>query len=986
MRRFTFLLIGIVFITQTIYSQEVSKYDPFISTENGKGKFVISASGKSAPLLISSEDWPGVIRAFKDLQSDIGKVTSFVPELYTDMIPGSKEIIIAGTIGRSSLIDKLIRDKKIDVNGITGKWETFLIQTVTAPLPGIRKALIIAGSDKRGTIFGIYEISRQIGVSPWYWWADVPVSKKSSLYVKNGRYIQGTPSVRYRGIFLNDEAPDLTNWIREKYGYATISEDPPVPKGIANYGHEFYTRLFELILRLKGNYLWPAMWNNAFNEDDPENPRLADEYGIVMGNSHQEPMLRAQKEWDRRYLRKIGTWNYARNPDILEAFWRDGIKRNKNYESIVTIGLRGANDTEMAPGGPEANITMLENIVDVQRKMLTDEINHDITKIPQLWCLYKEVQDYYKAGMRVPDDVTLLWAEDNWGNIRRLPTNEERKRSGGAGIYYHFDYHGGPRSYQWLNTNPIPKIWDQMSLAKQYGADRIWIVNAGHFKGYELPVEYFLDLAWNTEGETSENIIEYTEKWAEEQFGKIYSRDIAMILSGYTKYNGRRKPELLSPSTYSLINYNEAVRVVEDYKALTSKAEEIFNKLPVEMHDAFYQLVLFPTKASSIVNELYLASSMNDLYARQGRSSTNEMANQVRTIFRNDTSLMGYYNRDFAGGKWKHFMDQSHLGYTNWADPPSNSLRAIQIKEINVQDTPSMGVSIEGSEAVWPGEVSDPVLPEFDIFNTQSHYVDVFNKGKGSFTYVTASDDPWITFEKTKDTFGFDDRIWIKVNWNLAPKGKAKSVLRISGTGKEVAVIINTFNPADITLESLSGFIEGNEYVSIEAEHFTRLSNEGSYKWVRIEDYGHTLSAMRATTEVDAPPVIPGKNAPFLEYRMYLFSTGTFDVTSFFSPTLNYMPERGLKYGISFDDAPPQIITLVPENYNARNGNNDWEKTVSDNIRLSHSAHTIKSPGYHTLKIYMIDPGVVLQKIILDSGGLKPSYLGPPESFFKVPE
>jgi hypothetical protein len=381
MRKFLFLFITAIYPLTFINAQSAD--ESFISTENGKGKFTISASGKSAPLVISSNDWTGVIRAFKDLQMDIGKVSSLVPELYTDNLPKAKEIIIAGTIGKSPIIDNLINDKKIDVTGISGQWETFLIQVVSNPLPGIKKALIIVGSDKRGTIYGIYEISKQIGVSPWYWWADVPVSKKNGLYVNGGRFTQGSPSVRYRGIFLNDEAPDLTNWIREKYGSVTAGENPPIPKGVANYGHEFYSRLFELILRLKGNYLWPAMWNNAFNEDDPENPKLADEYGIVMGNSHQEPMLRAQKEWDRRYLKNIGTWNYAKHPDILEAFWREGIKRNKNFESIVTIGLRGANDTEMAPGGPQGNMAMLEKIVDVQRKILTEEIKTDINKIPQ---------------------------------------------------------------------------------------------------------------------------------------------------------------------------------------------------------------------------------------------------------------------------------------------------------------------------------------------------------------------------------------------------------------------------------------------------------------------------------------------------------------------------------------------------------------------------------------------------------------------------
>jgi hypothetical protein len=981
MQKLLIILLALINQLELLNAQLLN--ESFISFESGKGKFTISGSSKSTSLLVSSGEWPGVIRALKDLQSDIGKVTSSVPEIYFDNLPASKEIIIAGTIGKSALIDKLVKDKSIDVTDINGQWEMFVIQTVNKPMPGIKKAMIIAGSDKRGTIYGIYEVSKQIGVSPWYWWADVPVSKKETICVIPGRYVQGSPSVKYRGIFLNDEAPDLTNWIREKYGSAPVSDSPPVPKGVANYGHEFYSRIFELILRLKGNYLWPAMWNNAFNEDDPENPKLADEFGIVMGNSHQEPMLRAQKEWDRRYLKTLGPWNYSKNPDILKAFWREGIKRNKDFENIVTIGLRGANDTEMAPGGPKANMAMLENIVGVQRKILTDEIKRDITKIPQLWCLYKEVQDYYKEGMRVPDDVTLLWAEDNWGNIRRLPTTEERKRSGGAGIYYHFDYHGGPRSYQWLNTSPLAKIWDQMSLAKQYGADRIWIVNVGHFKGYELPMEYFMDLAWNTEKQTSENIHDYIKQWAVRHFGEKYSDDISTILSEYTKYNGRRKPELLTASTYSLINYNEFEKVVDDYKAVVSEAEDIFNKLPPEMHDAFYQLVLFPAKASSLVNELYLAAAKNELYARQRRASTNDLANQTRLLFQKDTSLMGYYNRDFAGGKWKHFMDQSHLGYTSWADPPVNSLRAIRLTELGVNGPPAMGISVEGSDSSWPEGKSDCVLPEFNAFSRQTHYIDIYNRGNGSFAWVAFPADPWISFNRVKGPFGFDDRLVVSVDWNTAPKGKSRSIIIIRGTEKDVPVTVNIFNPAGITRDTLTGFAEGNGYVSIEAEHFTKLTNEGSARWIRIEEYGHTLSAMRATTSADAAPLTPGKNSPCLEYRMYLFNTGSIDITSIFSPTLNFMAGRAVRYAISFDNEEPQTITLVPEDYNARNGNTDWEKTVSDNSRSGHSKHTIGTPGYHTLKIFMVDPGVVLQKIVVNSGGLKSSYLGPPESYFK---
>ena len=955
-----------------------------ISTKKAKGDFTLSANGKSAPLYISAKDYPGVIRALRDLQTDIKKVTNAEPLLSVDDIPLGEEIVIVGTLGKNPVIDQLVKKKKLNVESIEGKWESYLMQVVENPVNGIERALVITGSDKRGTIYGIYDLSKSIGVSPWYWWADVPVEHKDNLYVKPERYEQGPPSVKYRGIFLNDEAPDLSNWIIDKYGFVTPQKNPPIPEGVANYNHEFYTKLFELLLRIRGNYLWPAMWNNAFNEDDPENPKLADEYGIVMGTSHQEPMLRAQKEWDRRYLSTLGTWNYAKYPDTLNDFWREGIRRNKNYESIITMGLRGANDTPMAPGGPEANKSLLEKIVDVQRKIISEEMPVDVTKVPQMWCLYKEVLGFYKAGMRVPDDVTLLWAEDNWGNVRRLPTAEERKRSGGAGVYYHFDYHGGPRSYQWINTDPIPKIWDQMSLSKQYGADRIWIVNVGHFKGYEFPLEYFMNLAWDTNKWTNENLNEYTREWAEFQFGTKYAKDIAGIIEKYTRYNGRRKPELLRPDTYSLINYMEAETVVEDYKAIAKKAEKIYNELPVEKRPAFYELVLFPTKACAIVNELYFTAGKNALYAKQGRASTNDVAAETRSLFRADTSMMGFFNRSLLDGKWNHFMDQSHLGYTSWNDPPYNSLRAIDLKEIEIPDKALMGVSVEESEEVWPNEQNEAVLPQFDVFNQQQHYIDVFNKGKITFDFTASSGNPWVKLSEDKGTVEKDKRIWISIDWNKAPKGLSNSSVKIMGTNEEVVVNLKIFNPSGITQESLQGFVEGEGFVSIEAEHYTSKTGNGKRQWIKIEDYGHTLSGMRADATVDAPAAVPGKDSPCLEYKMYLFGKDTVDVEGIFSPTLNFMANRGLNYAVSFDDDTPQVITLVPADYNAQNGNRDWEWSVINNARYSHAKHLITKPGYHTLKIWMVDPGVVLEKIVVNLGGVKPSYLRPPESFHNI--
>ncbi len=958
-------------------------YDSYVSFNKGKDNFIISGGGKSTPLLVSSNDWWGVRRAFKDFQSDVERVTKIKPELFTGKIPSAKEVIIAGTIGKSSLIDKLIDEHKIDVNSIKGKWEDSFIQTVDNPFPGVKRALVIVGSDKRGTIYGIYDLSEKIGVSPWYWWADVPPKHHKSLYVIPGKYIEGSPSVKYRGIFLNDEWPDLTDWVIFKYGYAKQSINPPIPRGVANYGHEFYEHVFELLLRLKANYLWPAMWNNAFNEDDSLNPKLADEYGIVMGASHQEPMLRAQKEWDRRYMRTLGPWNFAKYPDTLTDFWRKGIKRNRDYESIVTVGLRGENDTPMAHGGLSADTTLLRKIINVQENILGEEINPDVAKIPQLWCPYKEVLDYYNAGFSVPDYITILWTDDNWGDLRHLPDYTERQRSGGAGIYYHFDYHGGPRNYQWINTDPLPKIWDQMSLAKQYGADRIWIVNVGHLKGYELPISYFMSLAWNTKKWSNDKLQEYTRMWARQQFGAKYSKQIADILTRYTTYNGRCKPELLRPDTYSLVNYNEWSRVVSDYRNITEEAQKINKALPEDVRNAFYELVLFPTEASYILNDMYYSADMNSLYAKQGRACTNEMAEKTRSLFKKDTSLMNYFNHDFAGGKWNHFMDQPFIGYRSWNQPVKNNLDEIHLAEVSVPDSALMGVAVEGSEIALPGPEDNLPLPGFNPFGERNHYIEVFNKGSVPFGYSAIADKPWIKISSPKGRVDKETKLWISIDWNKAPKGNSSGTLTVKGANEKVVVNVNVSNPEDISGKALEGFIEADGFVSIEAKHYTKIIQAGNYRWINIQDYGNTFSGMRADCPPNAPAAVPGKNSPCLEYKMFLTDTGKVDVEGIFSPTLNFMPGRGLKYAISFDDQAPSIVTLVPENYVAGSGM-DWSKSVIDNVRKSSSSFTIRKAGYHTLKVWMVDPGVVLEKVTVNCGGLKPSFLGPPESFHKL--
>jgi len=932
--------------------------ESYVDTAHKNADFPLVQSGKSAPIYVDSNDFAGVIRAAGDLQADIQRVTSVRPELLQDSRSLPPQVILIGTLGKSAILDRLMRAHKIDASTISGKWESFFLTVVARPFPGVDSALVIAGSDKRGTIYGIYDLSEQIGVSPWYWWADVPVHHHDALFVKPGTFLQGPPKIKYRGIFLNDEAPSLTGWVKATYG---------------NYNHEFYVKVFELLLRLKANYLWPAMWNNAFNEDDPLNPKLADEYGIVMGTSHHEPMLRAQQEWKRH---GTGPWDYSKNAEELNNFWTQGIERNKNYESIVTLGMRGDGDLPMSES---ANVALLEQIVADQRKILAEHANKDLSQIPQDWALYKEVQGYYEKGMRVPDDVTLLWCDDNWGNIRRLPTPEERSRKGGAGIYYHFDYVGDPRNYKWINTNPLPKVWEQMNLAYRYGVDRIWIVNVGDLKPMEFPIEFFLSLAWNPDRWPKENIREFTNLWAAREFGPQFGPAIADLLAQYAKYNGRRKPELLEPGTYSVTNFDEAGRILAEWDALTKNAEAIYRQLPPEYRDAFFELVLHPVEASATVNRLYITVTRNRLYAAQGRASANDLATQARALFQADAALSSRYNHELAGGKWNHMMDQTHIGYTYWQQPDSNVMP--EVKELQPANTPQMGVAIQGSASAWPGPVEDPVLPTMDAFNQQQDYIDIFNRGSGTFQFSAKADQPWLQLSESQGAVDKEKRIWISADWKAVPKGAPAGTITVSSSaGPDVKLHVQAFSPASPTRESLSGFVETQGFVSMEATHYTAKVDTASTRWEEIADLGRTLSAM-SPFPVTSPSAVPPQNSPHLEYHMYLFHSGEAQVEATLSPSLNFVPGRGLRYAISLDDGAPQVIDAL-----AHNSTDDWSLAVKDSVRKVVSHCAVPAPGYHTLKFWFVDPGIVLQRLLVSFTDVPSTYLGPPESYFVLPQ
>lgn len=818
----------------------VQATEPFITTKKNNDAILLKDKSVKISLFTNNNIDAGILRAVKNLQSDFKKVTGEQPNMLNRISGINSPLIIIGTVGTKSVIDDLIKQKKIDGKSLNGKTEKYIIQNVSNPFPGVSEAIVIAGSDKRGTIYGIYEVSQQIGVSPWNYWADVPVETKENLYFKEGIYTDGEPAVEYRGIFLNDEEPSLGSWARTTFG------------GINS---KFYEKVFELILRLKGNYLWPAMWGKAFYDDDALSGPLANEMGIVMGTSHHEPMAQAQTDW-HRYIKRNNlpnVWDYSKNAKVLQEFWKAGMVRSKNWEKLVTVGMRGDGDEAMGEG---TNISLLENIVKDQRKIIAEVTGKKADKTPQVWALYKEVQDYYDKGMRVPDDVILLFCDDNWGNVRKLPDLSKPLHKGGYGMYYHFDYVGGPRNSKWINISPIQRVWEQMNLSYEHKVDKVWVVNVGDLKPMEFPISFFLEMAWNPKQFNSKNLLEYTEKWAAQQFGEKYSKEVGRMINLYAKYNRRVTPETLDSKTFSLENYNEFETVLNDYRALAVDALRLKDRIPAQYQDAYYQLVLYPIDACSNLYEMYYAVAKNKELAAKNDIHANYYADKVKECFERNAYLDHKYNNEIADGKWTHMMDQMKIGYKSWADGKEN------------------------------------VMPEV--------------------TYISGAD-----------------------------------------VAKEKA------------------FAEKNGYVSIEAENFARMSNSDRIHWEIIPDFGKTKSGITTFPQNAYPK---SDENIYLEYDIDFESKGNFEVQLLLAPTLNFNHNKGLRYEISFDGGKPETVNF---NGHYRGELGKWQ---SEHIIKSVTKHQISQPGKHTLRFRVLEPGIVLEKILIDTGGLKPSYLGAPQS------
>ncbi|KAJ5080953.1 hypothetical protein N7456_013663 [Penicillium angulare] len=966
------------------------------------GKQIVAFEGSSdrvnlvgAPILADASDFAGVHHAGRDLAEDFSRVTKGKANPFqlvddTTVHGFSADIaIIVGCIESCRILKKLSSENKLDTSAIKGKWESFITTVVDNPIPGCSKALVIAGSDKRAAIFGVYTLSRQIGVSPWYWWADVPAKFHSEIYALPVTTTYGEPSIQYRGIFINDEAPALTGWVLEKFG---------------SYDSEFYKKVYELLLRLKANFMWPAMWPGypnpgaVFFMDDPENQRIADEYGICISTSHHEPMQRATTEWFEEKPRADGTWDWTKSREEIIEFFRTGVQRAKGLESYFTMGIRGEYDRGMATDDPGA---VIRDVL-LQQRALFKEVHGREDAVPQVLALYKEIQDLYQAGeFTVPEDVTLLFADDNFGTLRRLPSGSEMTRPGGAGIYYHFEYVGAPRSYKWINSNSLGKTYHQLSEAYTRNARKIWVFNVGDIKPIEVPLTFAMEMAWDINSIHENSIPRFFGDIATEYFNADLSPGIVSVWHEYDRLVRLRKHEHIDPESFSLLHYNEADDIVHRWQQLVSAAETIYEKANEEQKVAIWELIVHPVKASAIFTQLRVAQARNQLHARQRRNTANKLLREVLDLFDADFKLSQEFH-SLLDGKWNHMMCQAHLGYGDTWHAPSRDaifgLAYVQRGQNSNLIVGQMGVAVESHEGVRAGRINEEserthpsrrdltpglTLGSISRYGPANRWFDIFTRGTQTIHWAASAPHSWVHLSLTEGTLspnGEDARVWISINWDHVNTDFDEEILITvkskEGDFEHVHLPVNGHRAP----QSFQGFVESDGCVSIPSigmgiqapyRHHPELGR-GSEGSVAI-DYAASCNDFPIT---------------FLEYPIHIFSyTQSPTITLYFNMTLDIDPNNKMSYDIGFDDQSIESHTLVKESTDkkAKLPAEGWLDAVMDCVwKETHHLGSLKA-GAHTIRVRLNHSNIILEKIVLDLGGVQSSYLGPPVSFCAKP-
>jgi hypothetical protein len=947
--------------------------DTLLADSPGPDDFVLVGGGAPAPICVDPAEANAVRRAASDMADDLARVTGQKPSMLTTPGPGYREIVVVGVLGSDPLIDRLVAEGKIDVRGVAGQWESAVVETVRNPLPGVDNALIIAGSDRRGAIYAAYWISESIGVSPWYWWADVPPHRRSLVAIVAGAHKLAPPEVRYRGIFLNDEDWGLRVWASKTF-------DPQT----GNIGPKTYARIFELILRLRGNVLWPAMHpgTRAFNFY-AEDKALADDYGIVMSSSHAEPMLRDNvDEWARD---GSGEYNYGSNPANVLRYWEERVKSNGRFEDIYTVGMRGIHDGPMEGGGTvEERAARLRQIIADQRDLLRRYVNPEVSQVPQQFCPYKEVLGIYeKSPSIIPSDVTLLWPDDDYGYIQHFSDDAEQSRPGGAGVYYHVSYWGRPYDYLWLCSTPPALIGEEMTKAIRRGATRICIVNVGDLKPAEWDIEFFLGLAWNSHSwNPSDGQHEFFRRLAQRDFGVAYAEQIAAMLDEYYRLNFQRKPEhmgidaavpLLAQPVFSVdSDGDEAQRRLDAFSALRRSADAIGQEIDREHADAYYELVLYPIRAAELMNRKWLGLDRFESLVRQGRAAAARCLSDAADAQAAIDLETNIYNNRVASGKWRGMMsdaprEQAVFSLPGKVAPP-------------VPSGAILGVAVEDSPMFFRGDTPESppkplTLPAFTSRIPRTHFIDLFDVGRESIDWTIQADEKWIQLSSTSGRG--DQRVTVSINWQEAPvRDHISGKIRISAAAQSVNIEVPVLNESISSRGSDAGFAEVDGHVVIRATHPSAHVSGDGLKWEAIQGLGYEGSAVAAASPAPPQSRVPQTSPDELDYRIWIDTPGEWRFVTRLLPTWPLAGHPG-RFAVAFDSAPAEVSEASP--YRDENDPH-WQEDVLRNAAFARFT-THLSKGDHILKIRAIDPGIVIDAFMLESlGASTAGYLWPVET------
>lgn len=945
-----------------------------------KYAFTLASPRQTAAILYDASDAAVVKRAAELFAADVEAVTGRRPQV-TSATGETGPAVIVGTVGGSALIRRLSEAGKIDTAPLEGAWERYLIQTVANPLPGIRKALVIAGSDRRGAAYGLFTLSELIGVSPWYWWADVPVKKHAALHVDAPPTYSQTPSVRYRGIFLNDEDWGLTPWASQTF-------EPE--RG--NIGPRTYAKVCELLLRLKANYLAPAMHpvSTSFNQI-PENKLVADTFAIVMGSTHCEPLLlNTASEWDTKTM---GPWNYDKNKEGINRVLTQRVRENSPYENVYTLALRGLHDGAMSTTLPmHEKVRMLQQALLDQRRILAENIDRPVETVPQAFTPYKEVLEIYSNGLELPDDITIVWPDDNYGYMKRLSGVREQRRTGRSGVYYHVSYLGVPHSYLWFSTTPPSLMYEELRKAYDTTADRLWLLNCGDLKGSEMQVSLFLDMAWDIGRFTADNVVTYPARWLAGIFGEAYYDRLEAMTREHLRLAFPRKPEYmgwgyhwnrfdhnceqLTDTDFSFTNYDEAQRRLEAYRQLGARAEALLHEIGDEARPAFYQLVYYPLRGAELMNRMTLGGQRNRWYARQGRAATNAVRDEVQRCYDSLQVITRGYN-SLLGGKWNHMMSmrQNYDGVSAYFNLP-------HLATHDAAGAPRLALQVAGEDVT--GARAFHALPAFDNYLRRTYPVEIYNRGGGTLAWTAHASEPWVVLSKSAGKTAAEERITVGIDWEKAPSGNAVPAQIVFRAGEQSEkVLVSLFNPTAPSRAELRGiYVENNGCVSIPAAGCHRVRESDRIKITAVEDLGIEGPALQLGDPTAPLQIFRSRDVPCAEYDFYAFDAGSVDVYTYVLPTFPLHADRDFrigentntdtKYSVQIDDGALATPSSSHVEYSQV-----WFESVLRNCAVNKSTLHIDKPGRHTLRIRVGDPGIVLQKIVLDFGGMKRSYLGP---------